>query len=144
MNVSDHGLIYVIRKKEKVIKTKMTFSGRSYRNYERELFQENVTNADWDIFYATDRVDQAWSYFLGIIQDEINIMCPLKNIKIKKKKDPWITNDILEFKNDKNDLLNVAKNTQLVDDWQAARNARNLVASIVKDAKKKLPDKWNW
>ena len=57
------------------------------------------------------------------IKNEIDIMCPQKNIKIKKKKDPWITNDLLELRNDKNDLLDIAKNTQSDDDWQAARIA---------------------
>ena len=47
-----------------------------------------------------------------------------------------MTNYILKLINDKNDLLDIAKRTQSEDDWQAACVARNLVASIVKDAKK--------
>ena len=84
LNVSDHDLIYIIRKKEKVVQTKATFIGLSYRNYDREIFQDILTNSDWNDFYNVEGVDQAWSYFQGIIQNEIDLMCPLKNIRIKK------------------------------------------------------------
>ena len=136
LNISDHDLIYVIRKKEVTAKNNLSFTGRSYRNYEQEVFQENIVSADWDLFYIEEDPNKSWLYLLGIIRDEIDDMCPLKKIKIKKQKDPWISNDILELINDKNDLLETAKNTQHADDWQAARNARNLVASLVKDAKR--------
>ena len=136
LNISDHDLVYVIRKKGKTAKTKMSFVGRSYRNYDRETFQDNIINVNWDAFYESVDPNQAWSCLLGIIRNEIDLMCPLKNIKIKKHKDPWISNDILELINDKNDLLDIAKTTQLEADWQSARNARNLTASIIKDAKR--------
>ena len=126
----------MIRKKEKSIQQKLTFLGRSYRNYDREGFQENLANSDWNGFYTAQDVDQAWEYLQKTIKKEIDLMCPLKNIKIRKVKDPWITNDILELINDKNDLVHIAKRTHLKEDWQATRIARNLVASIVKDAKR--------
>ena len=136
LNISDHDLVYTIRKKEKPEKTKMTFYGRSYRNYDVNIFQETLINQNWDAFYLIEEVNEAWSFLHEAIQNAIDAMCPLKNIKIKKKKDPWISNELLEFVNDKNDLLQIAKTTQSDEDWQAARIARNLVASLIKDAKR--------
>ena len=40
LNISDHDLVYIIRKKGKVEYRKLSFTGRSYRTYDRELFQE--------------------------------------------------------------------------------------------------------
>ena len=42
----------------------------------------------------------------------------------------------MEFINDKNDLLEIAKNTGQEDDWNAARISRNLVAGMIKNAKR--------
>ena len=63
-------------------------------------------------------------------------MCSLKQIKIKKQKDPWISNEIFEFINDKNDLLEIVKNTGQEDDWNAARTSRNFVAGMIKNGKR--------
>ena len=136
LNISDHDLVYVLRKKARLPNIKLAFKGRSYRHYNRELFQEKLAAQDWDPFYSSDNVDQAWNIMLTNIEKEIEAMCPLKRIKIKRQKDPWITNEILEFIHDKNNLLQEAKRTQHTDDWDAARIARNLVASMIKDAKR--------
>ena len=112
LNISDHDLIYIIRKKEKSHHSKLSFKGRSYRNYDREVFQENLEGLNWDEFYNSSTPDQAWNILRTNIQNEIEIMCPIKDIKISKQKDPWITEEILELINDKNDLLNEAKRTQ--------------------------------
>ena len=58
-----------------------------------------------------------------------------KEYKVKKRKNPWISNKILEFINNNNDLLDIAKHSNSEDDWDTARTAHNLVASLVKDAK---------
>ena len=136
LNISDHDLVYLVRKKNRPERVKLSFRGRSYRDYDRETFQGYLTALNWDHFYGCNDVDQAWSILLGNIQAEIELMCPLKNIKIKKQKEPWITNEILEFINDKNDLLRTAKRTGLADDWDSARIARNLVSTMVRDAKR--------
>ena len=114
----------------------MTFRGRSYKNYDKETFQNNLIEGDWNTFYESRCVKQSWAYLKNKIQNEIGKMCPLKDIKIKKQKDPWISNDLLELIHDKDDLLKQAKASNLPEDWHTARTARNLVASLVKDAKK--------
>ena len=61
---------------------------------------------------------------------------PTKEIKIKKLKEKWVTQELLEFINDKDDLLRLAKRTNNIEDWNTARIARNLVAGMVRNAKK--------
>ena len=136
LNISDHDLVYVIWKKDKPTKVQLSFRGRSYRHYDREQFQDNLANLDWQSLYVCNDIDQAWNIMLEKIRYEIELMCPLKNIKINKQKDPWITNEILELINDKNDLLAGAKCSKLVEDWDNAQTARNLVSSMIKEAKR--------
>ena len=64
---------------------------------------------------------------LDIIEESIESFCPTKEIKIKKLKEEWVTQELLEFINDKDDLLRLAKRTNNNEDWNTARIARNLV-----------------
>ena len=136
LNLSDHDLVYIVRKKSKCIRESTAFTGRSYRNYDRETFQQCLMDLEWHPFYAMTDPDHAWAYLLHKIEAEIDKMCPVKEIKIKKPKAQWISNELLEFINDKDDLLILAKTTNSPDDWNAARIARNYVASLIKNAKK--------
>ena len=45
---------------------------------------------------------------------------PLKQIRIKKKKDPWVTNNLLELNHNKDMLLKRAKRTGLENDFRTA------------------------
>ena len=49
---------------------------------------------------------------------------------IKKVEDQWMTHELLEFINDKDDLLKLSKRMNHKEDWDTARIARNLVAGV--------------
>ena len=46
VNISDHQMNLLTRKKAKFLKLKCNFNGRSYRNYNRDLFQDRIRNAN--------------------------------------------------------------------------------------------------
>ena len=66
---------------------------------------------------------------------KIDVMCPLKSFKIRNRKDPWITNEILEAIKDKDVLLKKAKKSKKEEDWDRAKIARNTVNRDVKNLK---------
>ena len=101
LNISDHELIFIIRKMSKKKTQLIDFKGRSYRTYNHEVFTTNLLEFDWIPFYQLGNVDIAWSQSLTRITTVLDKMCPLKEIHIKKKKDPWITNELIELINDK-------------------------------------------
>ena len=51
LNFSDHQAVYVSRKKRKIEKKKISFKGRSYKNYNKEIFQDNLVNYNWRTFF---------------------------------------------------------------------------------------------
>ena len=51
LNLSDHLAIMVTRKKMYTKPGKFEFKGRSYRNYDKELFQDRLTGLDWEGFF---------------------------------------------------------------------------------------------
>ena len=135
VNISDHEMIFVTRKHIKKEKTPSSFQGRSYKNYNEELFLQQLDDADWLKFYQCDNPNIAWGIIENNILKVINAMCPIQTFYIKNLKDPWITQEILEGIKDKDRLLSKAKHSDNQDDWVVARRRRNEVKQIVKNAK---------
>ena len=69
--LSDHLGILVTRKKTPVKINKVDFMGRSYRNYDRDTFQENLINSDWEEFYRNNDQNWLWDFMYKIILDNI-------------------------------------------------------------------------
>ena len=109
VNISDHQMILLTRKKAKFLKLKCDFIGRSYRNYDVTSFQDRIKNANWDFLNSEDSPGKQWGDWLEIITKEIDRMCPIKTFKIKQIKQPWITPRLLELIKDKDKALKTAK-----------------------------------
>ena len=114
VNISDHQMILLTRKKAKFTKQKRTFIG--YRNYNKNLFQEQVEAADWNQFDASQNPIEKWDLMKNIIEEVINVMCPIKTFRINQIKQPWITPPLIELINDKDLALkraNKSKNKEI-------------------------------
>ena len=135
VNISDHQAIFITRKNTSKKKTKTKFTGRSYINFDEDLFCERLHQYNWDHLYELDDVNIAWDYFISNVLSTIDNMCPLRSFKIKNLKDPWISNEILENIHDKDTLLRQAKRTQKENDWKLARQARNRLNMDIKNVK---------
>ena len=109
--------------------------GRSYRNYNRENFQKNIRDSNWVNFDESATVTGKWEIFENIIRENIDIMCPLKNFKIKQKKEPWITNELLELIKDKDLMLRRAKKRKNQQLWIEAKRLRNQCVRRLRNAK---------
>ena len=91
VNLSDHEMILLTRKKIKTPKLKCSFIGRSYRHYSKEEFQTKIRNANWIEYNLKNTVFEKWREIMKIIYEIIDVMCPLKTFNIKQTKEPWIT-----------------------------------------------------
>ena len=128
-------MIFITKKKCKSPKRQCTFSGRSYRDYNKNTFQQAIQNLVWNDFYNSSSPDEAWELFETKIRSVLNQMCPIKTIRINKVKENWITNEILELIHDKDYFLRKAKETNNEDDWNIARRLRNRVINLVRYSK---------
>ena len=115
----------VTRKKQECARGNVDFSGRSYRRYDRETFQNNL--ADLAAFYESNNPDEMWDIMEGYIIQQANLQCPIKKFKVKAQREPWLTNKAMEAIRDKDRLLKKAKRTRKEQDWATARMVRNQV-----------------
>ena len=135
LNISDHQLVYVVRKKLKNIDKKISFWGRSYRNYDCHDFTNLLNNHDWTEILETECPNDIWRKLYDIILSYIDLQCPLKEFKIKKVKDPWVSPELLEFIKDKDKALPKAKKSKLATDCIIARRLRNECLQRVRNCK---------
>ena len=135
LNISDHQLVYVIHKKVKLQKEKNTFWGRSYRNYNKDEFINQLKNNNWFDIETETCPNKIWNEFLHVITSMIDNQCPLKEFRIKKVKEPWVSQELLEFIKDKDRALRKAKKTNSENDWKIAKRLRNECLHRVRNCK---------
>ena len=61
INFSDHLPVYLIRKKVKAPNEKIDFKGRSYKNLNKDVIENMLSNVDWTSYPNYD-VDSCWDY----------------------------------------------------------------------------------
>ena len=126
-NIRNHLKILTTRKKISVKSNKIDFRGRSYRYYDREVFQDNLTNSDWEDFYRNNDPNWLWDFVYNNIPSNIEPMCPMKTFKVAEFKEVWMTNEAVEAIKDKERAVFKARRTRKVEDWARAREMRNRV-----------------
>ena len=127
LNISDHSMILLTRKRTPKTKKKCEFIGRSYRNYDKNIFQNNILNSDWSKYDNALTADEKWKEFETITRLCIDQMCPTKHFKIKQEKEPWLTPQLIELIKDKDLILKRAKKNKNPDLWAEAKHIRIIV-----------------
>ena len=129
-HILNFGTLDLNLRKEDQFNIKST-TGRSYLNYNKELFQTQIINANWDAFQDTLDVNGYWGNLERIIRDKIDDMCPLKKMNIKERGDPWLSKELIERIYDKDLLRKIAKRSGSEEDWERAKRARNYITDNV-------------
>ena len=135
INISDHLPVFINRKKPNVISEKAKFTGRSYRKDDKDVFNAGLERQDWEVFDNANDPNLLWEIFKKNVLKVLDQCCPQKTFTIKKYKEPWITNELLELIKDKDLALGKAKKSRKNTDWDLARRLRNECLSKICRAK---------
>ena len=99
--------IYIIKKRKNIIREKKYVYCRSYKNYDKNIFQSKLKNLDWTIFDLLDNVDDMWNMIYKAIEYEVNLMCPYKKTKITNNRPEWMTRELMEFEMHRDTLFRI-------------------------------------
>ena len=135
LNYSDHQAIFITKKKIKSRSEKISFKGRSYKNYKTKDFQELLNNDNWENLYNIKDVNLAWDFFIQKILNCLDILCPVKNFVISKYREKWMNRDLMELIIDKDIALKKAKKSRRVEDFEIAKKLKNETGKLVENAK---------
>ena len=109
---------------------------RSFTNYSKSLFCDELRKIDWSNVYLAPNVDIALDTFNSLFLSVVNRIAPLRKIRIRKDSQPWMTSEILGHIRKRDNLFAKVKvdrgNNVLYKKYCVQRN---LVQRCIKDAK---------
>ena len=133
--LSDHYPIFCVRKKKREVVKKEWKYVRQYKNYNKNVFENSLTRADWHDFDTTVDIDEKWDIFLSKLNDILSVMCPYKNVYVRSRKTPWMSPDIIFYMKERAKLCKIFKKTGSAQIFELCRHLRNKVTRMVRNAK---------
>ena len=135
-HISDHQPIFVIHKKSRDRRMTAEFKGRSYRNFDKNVFHNMLSEVDWDTFYDITDVDDSWDFLLVQISVILDQLCPIRSFRIRNYRPDWMTKELIEQIKDRDYFYRRAKKTGDKDVWNIAKFLRNTVNTNIRRAKR--------
>lgn len=136
LGLSDHSLIYLVRKSKKINLPPKCSKSRSFKHFNDAKFIDSLTKQNWNEVTNYSNVNDAWSTWSTMFIDMCNKHAPFKENKIKAYLPEWVTSDFLQLSKDKEYYYNKANKTNDPLDWDKAKALRNKVNNLSKTLKK--------
>ena len=135
--ISDHSLVFAIRKISIVTKQENTLEIRNMKNFDEGKFIEELLKQHWEyVYFFADDPNAMWEIWKNLFLEVLDKHAPLQQKKIRSKKVPWITSDIKKLMNTRDKFKRKAILTNHENDWLNFKTARNKVNIELRSAKK--------
>ena len=137
--ISDHSLVFAIRKIYIVTKQENTLEIRNMKNFDEGKFIEELLKQHWEyVYFFADDPNAMWEIWKNLFLEVLDKHAPLQQKKIRSKKVSWITSDIKKLMNTRDKFKRKAILTNHANDWLNFKTARNKVNIELRSAKKRL------
>jgi hypothetical protein len=94
LSISDHSLIYTIRKAHYTPQGPRIINTRSMENLNREAFLNELKQKEWDTIYYSQDPNEIWHTWNNMLMESIDKHAPLRSRRTRNRKSPWITNEL--------------------------------------------------
>ncbi len=137
LGLSDHSLIYLVRKNKKIKGKPKSIKYRSLKKFNENNFIDTVKNKNWAKVLDLNDVNSALEVFSNMFNDACNTHAPIKQKLVKGAQLPeWINKDFIQLTRDRDHYYKKAHKTNDPNDWKNARLLRNKVNNMSKYLKK--------
>ena len=145
LGISDHSLIYAIRKKNPKVESSNKHNViqiRSYKKFNASDFYNDIETCCWEDFNNCVSLDpnEMWLKWKNMFLSILDKHAPIKTLRIRRNKLPWITNDINRLIHERNCLKHKAVSCQNDIEttmyWNKYKILRNKVNIAIRKAKK--------
>lgn len=135
-SLSDHSMIMCIRKMNHIKLKSKIISFRDYSKYDVDQINNELLNTDFSSVYNTLSVNEAYNNLSSILLSVLNSHAPFVSKRIKGKVSPWLTGDVKQAMNTRDQLLRKAQKSNSEHDWNAYRRMKNFVINLVSRTKR--------
>ena len=133
--LSDHELIACVRKMHNIKQKPREINCRNYSKYNPASFCEDLETRNLDRIYSATSVNAAVKMFNNILSQSIDKHAPFVKKRIKGRLCPWLSAELKQEMNHRDQLLRKARRTNTELDWSAYKRCRNRVNNLVKSNK---------
>ena len=139
LGISDHSLIYAIRKLNSVIKgdRQNLVEFRNFRKFNVECFLNDLYMLPWVELDSKQNVDQMWESWKTLFLKVLDKHAPKRSKRIRKKGNvPWFNRTVKNKLFQRDRFKRVAIKTNNENDWKLYRSSRNAANIALRNAKK--------
>ena len=138
LGISDHDLVYTV-KKQKLPKPKVrTIEFRSLQNLDNEAFISDLKSIPWDSSYIFDDVDDVWTHWEKLYKQVLDKHAPVQQIRLRDNQLPWVNPSIQKQIRLRNRLYKKFRRAPTDANWVNYKNQRNIVTAIKRNAVKEI------
>ena len=136
LSISDHSLVYMIRKAHYVRDGVRHIEARTMKNFSSKNFLRDLEQKHWDNVYCFEAPTKIWEIWKCMLMETIDEHAPLRSRRISNRKSPWITNDLRRQIFNRDYLKKKAVSINDPEAWDQYRQARNQTNNAIKKAKR--------
>ena len=107
LGLNDHCMVFATRK---VVKRQIKL--RSLKRYCKEEFVNQLSALNWQDVLSSSDVSKAWDLFKDLFHLVLDVVAPIKEIRLKQRTEPWMTTDILQNIQERDNWLNKFRKTR--------------------------------
>ena len=134
--MSDHDFIFCIRKtKANKSGTHNTISIRTYKRYSKGLLLDKINQKELPNYSTFESIDDAYNNLTAALQDIVNDITPVKDIRVKGNTKPWFDNSIIDAIRVRDKLKERFLRTNLHVDHERFKEQQLLVKKKIKKKK---------
>ena len=130
LGLSDHHLIYAVTRSHRPRSCPRTAIKRHFKNFDPELFCQDLSMVPFDVAYIFDDVDDicwAWS---TLVLDVLDVHAPNKRSTMKREHVPYMTPELLDAIRHRNKLKRLHNKSKNSTDRDRYKNQRNFTSLL--------------
>ena len=132
---SDHCIILATRYAKNIRKKIRYCKKRSYKNFDEQVFLEQISNISWWDVYDCDDTDKAVDIFTKKLSDILDKMAPVKKFQLRAKYAAWARKETKSKILDRDTAKQIATENGVEEDWDRYKRLRNEVTHRLKEDK---------
>ena len=109
--ISDHSIVLCVLKSGVPKLPPCTHETRSYKNYRKQAFVNDLRNVPWNVLDATESIDDALFLWNRLFSEVADLHAPIKRQRMKGFKTPWVNSKLLEIRRDRDFYHRKARKT---------------------------------
>ena len=95
LSISDHSLIYVVRKAHYVQTDAKIIKARTMRNFNSENFLNDLNQQPWaEVCHNAADPNKMWQIWKSLLMETIDKHAPIRIKRVGKKNSPWVTGEL--------------------------------------------------